>query len=256
MSKQLTNCHKTQSTESHMTPQLDSSIIDMMNECRNQSVRKTEEEKLAMSNYKSEVEKNMYWLKVGTGHCFEAFFTYGSKFDFFKENKLWGTWQYSDYQVDMDLVNEKGEKHKPAERQLHYIDLMFSRCMQRAYIITAETDNNENFSFNTSTDSAQNKKATLVVGYSLRDYHCGMYHPYVITMVKLREIMADPSNKHVRRFTKNGVEIILVSKEAFDELPYFDRDTFEILDKKEIEKRLMMGTSKYTPPMSTANPLV
>ena len=153
MPKQSTNCHKAQSTESHMTPQLDSSITDMMNECRNQSVRKTEEEKLAMSNYKSEAEKNMYWLKVGTGHCFENFFTYGSKFKFFKENKLWGTWQYSDYQVDMDLVTEKGEKHKPAERQLHYIDLMFSRCMQRAYIITAETDNNENFSFNTSIDS-------------------------------------------------------------------------------------------------------
>lgn len=247
------------STNSLKTLELDSSLAETMSKLYDEAQMnffKTAREDVKW--YRTEAEQTFYLRRCNLEEFLYKFFNQNSS-DVQKslpETQMWGRLISIKHCIDYPLQYENGAAFRWPEKQLHFLELRFARCIQRVYIITATGDNDVNFSFTSDpATSAQFKSATLVLGLFEKELTKGIIHPYVINMPTLQNILKkQPAGVHVKKVA--NTELYLVNaKEHFCELPCYDVVSKQILNKEELMKTLVPENPE-NPPIGSAKPLV
>lgn len=154
------------------------------------------------------------------------------------ESLMWGKLLEVRHEVDHQLYYKDGKEYKSGEKQLHYFELRFTRCIQRVYIILATGDNDANFSFTKEKDSAQFRPATLILGMFEKELKAGIIHPYVINVPTLKELIEKKPKGVVEKDKGNQNLYLIDAKMHFDELPCYIIKTQEIVNKEKLMQEL------------------
>lgn len=221
---------------------IDSSMTKKMQELRNEVNQTTlEETKKDHVCYTTKTEQAFFQIKCYLEEFLRRFFNESDTATLKKclpESLLWGKLLEVRHEVDHQLYYKDGREYKSGEKQLHYFELRFTRCIQRVYIIMATDDNDVNFSFTKEIGSAQFRPATLILGLFEKELKAGIIHPYVINVPTLKELIEKKPKGVVEKDKCNTNLYLVDAKMHFDELPCYIIKTQEIINKEKLMQEL------------------